>query len=245
MTLYRDEASSCAPRSWARPTASSRCSPAGHGRVRAVAKGVRRTKSKFGGRGSSRSATSTLQLYVGRSLDIVTQVETLTAFGDRLAGDYPRYTAGTAMLETAERLTAEEREPALQLYLLLVGGLRALDGRRRTTPGLVLDAFLLRALAVAGYAPAFDDCARCGARARTGAFSVAGRRRGLRRLPPARLGHARRPRHCCCSPRCSPATGRPPTPASARRRARERPGRGVPAVAPRARAALAALVEHA
>ena len=40
--------------------------------------------------------------------------------------DYARYTAGTAMLETAERLTDVEKEPAVQQYLLLVGGLRAL-----------------------------------------------------------------------------------------------------------------------
>src|SRR5918911_3873745 len=65
------------------------------------------------------------------------------------------------MLETAERLTETEREPALQLFLLLAGGLRTLaDGRR--DPGLVLDAFLLRSLAVAGWAPSFTDCARCG-----------------------------------------------------------------------------------
>ena len=56
------------------------------GRVRAVAKGVRRTKSKFGGRLEPFSHVDA-QFYVGRSLDIVTQVETYTAFGDRLAGD--------------------------------------------------------------------------------------------------------------------------------------------------------------
>ena len=59
------------------------------------------------------------------------------------------------MLETAERLTAEEREPAVQQYLLLVGGLRALaEGVHE--PGLVLDAFLLRSLVGRGYAPSFD-----------------------------------------------------------------------------------------
>jgi len=83
------------------------------GRVRAVAKGVRRTRSKFGARLEPFSHVD-VQLYTGRSLDIVTQVETHTAFGDRLAADYPRYTAGTAILETAEKLTAEEREPALR-----------------------------------------------------------------------------------------------------------------------------------
>ena len=133
----------------------------GHGRVRAVGKGVRRTRSKFGARLEPFSHVD-LQLYEGRSLDVVTQAESLAAYGEPIVTDYRAYTAGSAMLETAERLTAEEREPALQLFLLLLGGLRALAGGSRD-PGLVLDSFLLRSLAVAGYAPTFDACARCGA----------------------------------------------------------------------------------
>lgn len=142
------------------------------GRVRAVAKGVRRTRSKFGGRLEPFSHID-VQLYAGRSLDIVTQVETHTAFGDRLATDYPRYTAGTAILETAEKLTVEEREPALRLYLLLVGGLRALTEETHDAR-LVLDAFVLRALAVSGYSPALSECARCGAAGPHRWFSIPG-----------------------------------------------------------------------
>jgi DNA repair protein RecO (recombination protein O) len=130
-----------------------------HGKVRAVAKGVRRTKSKFGARLEPFMHVDA-QFYEGRSLDIVTQAETVTPYGEPIVTDYGRYTAGTAMLETTERLT-EEREPAVQQFLLLVGGLRALaDGSH--DPGLVLDAFLLRSLAVAGYAPSFEACAKCG-----------------------------------------------------------------------------------
>jgi DNA repair protein RecO (recombination protein O) len=141
-----------------------------NGRVRAVAKGVRRTRSKFGARLEPFMVVD-VQLYRGRSLDIVTQAETLAPYGERLATDYPRYTAGTAMLETAERLT-EEGEPALQQYLMLVGGLRTLaDGVHDSS--LVLDAFLLRSLAVAGWAPSFHDCARCGAPGPHHAFAVA------------------------------------------------------------------------
>lgn len=141
-----------------------------HGRIRAVAKGVRRTKSKFGARLEPFSHVDA-QYFEGRSLDIVTQAESLDAFGDTLANDYPSYTAGTAMLEAAERLSAEEREPALRLYLLLVGGLKALQSAAHT-PTLVLDSFLLRALSVAGYAPALDQCARCGAAGPHASFSV-------------------------------------------------------------------------
>lgn len=130
------------------------------GRVRAVGKGVRRTKSKFGSRLEPFMHVD-VQLVHGRSLDIVTQAETLSPFGEAISGDYARYTAGTVMLETAERLVAEEMEPAVQQYLLLVGGLRVLAGGERDAT-LVLDSFLLRSLAISGYAPSFDRCARCG-----------------------------------------------------------------------------------
>jgi len=132
------------------------------GRVRAVAKGVRRTRSRFGARLEPFTHVD-LQLYTGRSLDVITQAETLRPYGEPLAGDYPRYTAGTAMLETAERFTPVEKEPALRQFLLLVGGLRAL-GEGDHDPRLVLDAYLLRSLAVAGYAPALGECAVCGTR---------------------------------------------------------------------------------
>jgi DNA repair protein RecO (recombination protein O) len=131
-----------------------------HGRVRAVAKGVRRTGSRFGSRVEPFMHVD-LQLHEGRELDIVTQAETIEPYGERIADDYPRYTAGTAVLETAERLTAEEREPALRLYLLVLGALRALADQAHR-PSLVLDAFILRSLAVAGYEPSLAGCARCG-----------------------------------------------------------------------------------
>jgi DNA repair protein RecO (recombination protein O) len=146
-----------------------------HGKVRAVAKGVRRTSSKFGARLEPFSHVD-LQFATGRNLDVVTQVESLDAFGEPLTDDYPAYTAGQVMLETADRLVAEEREPALQQYLLLVGALRVLnqgtsDGPRPAR--LILDSYLLRALAIAGYAPSFTACARCGLEGPHTAFSPA------------------------------------------------------------------------
>ena len=132
------------------------------GRVRAVAKGVRRTKSRFGARLEPFTHVDLL-LYTGRSLDVITQADTVRPYGKPFASDYPRYTAGTAMLETAEKFTPVEKEPAMRQFLLLVGGLRAL-GEGVHDPRLVLDAYLLRSLAVAGFAPALDECAVCGTR---------------------------------------------------------------------------------
>jgi DNA repair protein RecO (recombination protein O) len=166
-----------------------------NGRVRAVAKGVRRTKSRFGGRLEPFTHVDLL-IHPGRSLDVIQQAEVIRAYGKPLATDYPRYTAGTAMLETAEKLTPVEKEPAIRQFLLLIGGLRALgealepagfddeeldedpdaeydeDGQdepeeaapepRDREPRLVLDSYLLRSLALEGYAPALQECARCG-----------------------------------------------------------------------------------
>jgi DNA repair protein RecO (recombination protein O) len=193
-----------------------------NGRVRAVAKGVRRTKSRFGARLEPFTHVDVL-IHPGRSLDVITQAEVIRPYGAPLVADYPRYTAGIAMLETAERLTPVEKEPAIRQFLLLIGGLRALGdaivptdgidpdldaasaapaadagtvaalasharpatgGASGTTggadpvvrePRMVLDAYLLRSLAFAGYAPALEECARCGASAdakRLVAFAV-------------------------------------------------------------------------
>jgi DNA repair protein RecO (recombination protein O) len=137
-----------------------------NGKVRAVAKGVRRTKSKFGARLEPFSHVD-LQFYTGRNLDIVNQAESIRSYGQAVAAHYPAYTAGTAVLETADRLTAEEKEPSLRLFLLVIGALRSLA--EQTHPaGLVLDAFLLRAMSVAGWEPALSDCARCAACRPTG-----------------------------------------------------------------------------
>jgi DNA repair protein RecO (recombination protein O) len=141
------------------------------GRVRAVAKGVRRTTSRFGSRLEPFTHVD-LQLAEGRSLDIVTQAETLDPFASRMGASYECYTAGTVMLETAERLVIEDKEPALQQFLLLVGALRAMCDTGRP-PHQVLDSFLLRSLAVAGYAPTFEACARCGLMGAHRSFSPA------------------------------------------------------------------------
>ncbi len=170
MALYRDEAVVLRTQKLGEADRIITLLTRRHGRVRAVAKGVRRTTSKFGARLEPFTQVD-LQLYAGRELDIVTQAEGIESFGESIGGDYGRYTAGSAILETVERLTAEEREPALRLYLLLVGGLRALSGGEHSPP-LVLDAFALRALALAGYEPSLSGCARCGAAGPHRAFAV-------------------------------------------------------------------------
>src|ERR1700758_187368 len=142
-----------------------------HGLVRAVAKGVRRTRSKFGAR-LEPFAHIDAQLPPGRNLDIVTQVVSIDAFATDIVSDYGRYTCGCAMLETAERLAGEERAPAPALHRLTVSALRAVPAGRRPRD-LLLDAYLLRAMGIAGWAPALTECARCATPGPHRAFHVA------------------------------------------------------------------------
>jgi DNA repair protein RecO (recombination protein O) len=143
------------------------------GKIRAVAKGVRRTRSRWGARLEPFNHVD-VQCYTGRSLDVITQCQTLDAFGSGVVSDYARYTAGCAILETADRLVSEEGHgDSLRVYLLLVGAVRALAGRERDA-SLILDAFLLRAMSHAGWAPSITECAKCAAPGPHRAFSVQG-----------------------------------------------------------------------
>jgi len=126
-----------------------------HGRIKAVAKGVRRTKSRFGARLEPASYVD-LQLYTGRTFDTITQVVSIENYGDVLSSDYQSWTVASAILEAAERFTQAEHEPALQQYLLVTGSLKVL-AERRYDASLILDAYLLRSLSVAGYAPSLTD----------------------------------------------------------------------------------------
>ncbi len=145
-----------------------------HGKIRAVARGVRKTTSRIGARLEPFSHVDA-QFYAGRTgnrgLHVVRQTETITHFGKHIMGDYPRYTAASAVAETADQLAGEEGEPTLRLYLLTVGALRSLSEDAHKAE-LVLDAYLLRAMAIAGWAPALTECAVCGGRGVHAAFSV-------------------------------------------------------------------------
>ncbi len=128
----------------------------GRGKVRAVAKGVRKTKSKFGARLEPTSHIQ-VQLYEGRELDIVTQAESLDQFRG-VRADVDRFTRASAMLETADQL-AQEGEVNPRLLQMLVGALRTLDG---SDSPLVVPAFFWKVLALEGYRPEVEACVQCG-----------------------------------------------------------------------------------
>jgi DNA repair protein RecO (recombination protein O) len=130
----------------------------GEGKIRAVAKGIRRTHSKFGARLEPFTHVN-LMMYRGRSLDIVTQAEIIHPFLG-LRRDFTLFSAGEAMLEAADKV-AEEHERNVRLFLLLLHGLRALE-TGPTDPVAVAEAYLLRLLGLSGFAPALEACAVCG-----------------------------------------------------------------------------------
>jgi DNA repair protein RecO (recombination protein O) len=131
----------------------------GHGKVRAVAKGVRRTKSRIGGRLEPLSHVELL-MYEGRGeLDIVSQAETIEPWR-QLREDLHHLSQGMAMAKAAEQV-AQEREASEPLYRMLVGALRTLTSR----PGpLVMASFYWKLLSVDGAGPILDGCAGCGQR---------------------------------------------------------------------------------
>lgn len=130
----------------------------GTGKVRAVAKGIRKTRSRFGARLDPFTHVDLL-LYKGRELDIVTQAEIITSFRE-IRADYTRFAAGEMILEATDRII-EERERNTRMFLLLLGSLRALAGPV-ADPGAIADSFLLRLTSLAGFRPALTACAECG-----------------------------------------------------------------------------------
>ncbi len=138
------------------------------GKRRTVAKGVRKTKSRFGGRLEPFTHVD-LVLYEGRNLDTITQVSVIEAF-PHLRSDLDQVVAAGTMVEVADAV-AQEDEPSVRLFLLLQRGLKALDAGP-LHPDIVT-AYLVKAAEVIGLAPALDHCAGCGTRAGLVRFSFA------------------------------------------------------------------------
>ena len=107
-----------------------------NGKVRAIAKGVRKTRSKFGGRLEPLSMLE-IQLHRGRDLDVVNQVETIDSTHG-VFGDLDSMTEAIAVLEAVDQLVPD-REPVPHMYRMLVGVRRTL--LTRPSP-LVVPAFL-------------------------------------------------------------------------------------------------------
>ena len=138
-----------------------------NGKVRAVAKGIRKTKSRFGARLEPFTHVN-LMIYRGRNLDTITSADILRSF-DEVRSDYRRLTSASAFAEIVDKITPE-REEAVRTYSLLLAGLRALATSPSTT---IVPAFLVKLLSVSGYHPQLTVCAGCGEPGPLTGFSAA------------------------------------------------------------------------
>lgn len=132
---------------------------ANHGKVRGIAKGVRRPKSKFGGRLELTNRIH-LGLHRGRSeLGVVRQVDLLD--GHRvLRTDLDRLTGAMAVVEVADHLAPHDLADP-RLYQMVVGCLESFDDASML-PTLIGPAFFLKALVADGVGPEVSCCASCG-----------------------------------------------------------------------------------
>lgn len=130
----------------------------GEGKFDAIARGVRKARSRM--RGHLEPLTrSRLLLARGRTLDVFTQAETVSAYR-RLREDLAASAEALCCLELVDRFTGE-REPLPELYALLLAALEALDAGGGP---LVARHFEQGLLSLLGYEPRIDACALCGGR---------------------------------------------------------------------------------
>ncbi len=128
-----------------------------HGKVRAVAKGVRRTTSKFGSRLEPLSHVALLGWQGRGDLDMINQVEVVDT-NRAVRVDLDRMTVATVMLEVVDQI-AQERHANPRLYEMLVGAIAALGDHNSA---MMSPAFFLKVLALEGSAPMLDMCVSCG-----------------------------------------------------------------------------------
>lgn len=138
-----------------------------NGKVRAVAKGVRKTKSRFGAR-LEPFTQAQLMIYKGRNLDTITSVDIVRSF-DEVRTDYLRLTSAAALVDVVEKLT-EERSQSRSTYSLLLSGLEALGTGSSVS---IVPAFLIKLLSISGYHPQLSVCAGCGTGTGLSGFSAA------------------------------------------------------------------------
>ena len=167
------------------------------GLVRAVAKGVRRAKSRFGSR-LAPFVDVDVNIYPGKGLSTITGADTVHTWAAPLVDNYGAYTCACAALEVAERILGEEDLAAPELWDLTAQALSLLSGAplagpavgsaagsaagsgdlgdssqlsSALRPDLVLTAYILQAMEIAGWLPSLFECAGCGKAGPHHAFS--------------------------------------------------------------------------
>lgn len=141
----------------------------GHGKIRAVAKGVRRTKSRFGAR-LEPFMRADLLIAQGRSLDVVSQAESVASYAEPICADYDAYAAANVIVETTDKIVGTEEERVAGQYRLLIGALNALAKHAHASDHIA-SSYVMRALSLAGWSPRLHACVVCGQRRFTDSFT--------------------------------------------------------------------------
>lgn len=136
------------------------------GKVRAVAKGIRKSGSRVGARLEPLGVVEIL-LWKGRDLDTVRQVD-LVAANNAVRGDLGRMERALSMVEAVEKATPD-REPVPEIFTMLE---RALGALNEADSPLMAGAFFLKLLVLEGSGPCLDVCVRCGEGESLGWFDV-------------------------------------------------------------------------
>ena len=129
----------------------------GH-QVRAVAKGLRKPGGRFGAR-LEPFAVVDLLLYTGRSLDIVTEAQTVATHA-LLREDFDRSAAASVGVDVLDKI-AVEGQPEPQLFALSTTTLDVMEQAPIDSLTALVLAFLVKAMAMHGYRPQLESCACC------------------------------------------------------------------------------------
>ena len=129
----------------------------GRGKLRTVARGVRRVRSRLRGRLEPFCRVE-LVLYRGRELDLITSATVVAAY-PQLRSDLDRLLAASTMVNAVDAVAQPEQRSG-SLFALLTESLEVLSASE-DVPGLAT-AFLLRLAETVGVAPALEWCAGCG-----------------------------------------------------------------------------------
>jgi DNA repair protein RecO (recombination protein O) len=126
------------------------------GKIRAVAKGVRRSKSKLGGNVET-LIHSSMMLAQGRNLDIITQSQTINSFLP-LRSDLWRTSCALYAAELVDRFT-EERIENYPVYRLLLNTITNIT--QEEDVNILLRHFEMQLLGHLGYKPELKMCIHC------------------------------------------------------------------------------------
>lgn len=131
-----------------------------HGKLAAVAKGVRRATSRLSG-ATELFTHSRLLLATGKSLDVISQGEIQASFPS-LRNDLERLARATYLCELVDRLTLErDASASVEIFDLTLAALSLLESAT-DYPDAIIHAYELRLLDILGYAPVLDRCVKCG-----------------------------------------------------------------------------------